>query len=558
MRRFLVTLTFVCAVAGLFAQNPVPSNSQPSENPASAACVVAGRVVTAAEGGPVKSARVALMPDHSRSHEQIYAATTDNDGQFTIKGIPPGRYRFLASHSGFVQQHYKAAPGESGPIFSLSAGEKVSGALFRLVAAVVITGRVSNEDGDPMQRVEVVALRRPSEEEMEDDDIRPRKVRMQSVGSAETDDRGQYRIFGLKPGEYYVRAEDAFRPHGGMVVDESYWMTRSLGSEYGAAYYPGVNQAAQAQVIPIKAGEEVQADVALRRVKTVDIAGRVIGPSGPVADTMVRLEPADRSDSDLDRSDNTDEKGNFHLRGVPEGTYYIVAYQRQENAAVFESRVRQKVEVMGENIESLTISLNTGTTIQGRIRIDGSSAVALDRVGLALSSVDEDGQMGGHGDVKKDGSFEIKSVYDGNYALHVWGLEGDAYVKSVRRGPDDLLDKGLQVEGGSSGKIEMVIGTDGAQLDGSVADDEGPVIGAQLRLVPDPLTPYNRFRVERATTDQLGHFSVTDIAPGKYRVTAKPMVSSESGSYKSEAQSITLSGNDHKTMQVKLEKQQEQ
>jgi hypothetical protein len=99
--------------------------------------------VTAAEGSPVKSARVALMPDHSRSHEQLYAATTDNDGQFTIKGIPPGRYRFLASHSGFVQQHYKAAPGESGPIFSLSAGEKVSDALFRLVAAAVITGRVS-------------------------------------------------------------------------------------------------------------------------------------------------------------------------------------------------------------------------------------------------------------------------------------------------------------------------------------------------------------------------------------------------------------------------------
>lgn len=456
-----------------------------------------------------------------------------------------------------MEQHYKAAPGESGPIFSLSAGEKVSDALFRLVAAAVITGRVSNEDGDPMQRVEVAALRRPSEEEMEEADIRPRKVRMQRVASAETDDRGQYRIFGLKPGEYYVRAEDVYRPYGGMIVDESYWMMRSLGSDYGTAYYPGVNQFAQAQVIPIKAGEEVQADVVLRRVKTVAIAGRVVGPSGPVAGTLVRLEPADRSDSDLDRSDNTDEKGNFHIRGVPEGTYYIVAYQKQENS-VFESRVRQKVEVMGENIDSLTVSLNAGTTIQGRIRIDGSGSVSLDSVGLMLSSVDEEGQMGGHGDAKKDGSFEIKSVYDGNYAVHVWGLDRDGYVKSLRRGPDDLLEKGLQVEGGSSGKIDIVIGTDGAQLDGSVADDDGPLIGARVLIVPDPPTQYNHMRMQRTSTDQLGHFSVTNIAPGKYKLTAKPMVLPESSSDKSEPQSITLSENDHKTVQLKLQKQQEQ
>ncbi len=558
MRRFLVVPGIVCAVAALFAQSPVPSNSPPSEDPASAPCVVAGRVVTAMEGNPLKSARVALTPEHSRSHTQIYAATTDNDGRFTIKDIPPGRYTFLASHSGFVTQHYKAAAGESGPIFTLNAGEKVSDALFRMTASAVITGRVNNEDGDPMQRVEVAALRRPSEEEMEDEDARPRKTRMHRVASAETDDRGQYRIFGLKPGEYYLRAEDTFRPQGGMVVDDSYWLNRSLGSEYASVYYPGATQVSQAQVIPVKAGEEVQADIAMHRVKTVHIAGRVIGTSGPAASTMVHLEAADLGDSDLNRGDTTDEKGNFLIRNVPEGTYYVVAFQRQENAPVFEARARQKIEVMGENIDSLTISLGGGATIQGRIRIDGTSAISMDRVGLMLSSVDEDGQMGGHADVKKDGSFEIKSVHDGNYAVDVWWPEREAYVKSVRRGPDDLLDKGLQVEGGSSGKIEIIIASDSAQLDGSVADDDGPIIGAQLRLIPDPSTLYNHIRIERATTDQLGHFSMTDVAPGKYKLTAKPMVSAESSSYKSEPLAVTLSENDHKTVQVKLQKQQEQ
>jgi len=115
----------------------------------------------------------------------------------------------------------------------------------------------------------------------------------------------------------------------------------------------------------------------------------------------------------------------------------------------------------------------------------------------------------------------------------------------------------LQVEGISSSRLEITIGSDGAKLDGSVIDDDGPVVGARVRLSPDPLTPYNHLRVQRTTTDQLGHFSVTDIAPGKYKLTAKPMQSSEKATYRAEPQAITLSENDRKTVEVKLEKPQE-
>ncbi len=556
MRRFLFVPAVLGITAALLAQSSVPSDSKLTEDPTSAPCAVTGRVVTATEGNPLKSARVSLIPEHTRSHNQVYATSSDADGHFILKDVPPGRYRFLAAHAGFVEQHYKAGINDTGPLFSLRSGEKVSNVLFRLVTAAVITGRVSNEDGDPMQRVEVVALRRPTEEEIEDIDApRMHKIQMEPIASAESDDRGQYRIFGLKPGEYFVKAEDSFRPPGGSVpVDENYWLTESLGSEYGSVYYPGATQVSQAQVVPIKAGEEAQADITMRRVKTIEIVGRVIGPTGPAANTFIRLEPADGGGSDFSRQDTTDEKGNFRLRNIPEGTYYILVYQRQEGTRVYESRARHKVEVTGDNIDALTISLSTGVTIQGRLKIEGSGSVALDRLRLALMPVEEDGQLGGHSEVKKDGSFEFNSVYDGSYAITVWGLERDAYVKSARRGPDDLFEKGVQVDGSSSGKIEVALSSDGAQLEGSVSDDDGPVIGARVRLVPDPLTPYNHLRIQRSTTDQLGHFSLTDIAPGKYKLSARPMASSETAAYKSEPQAIALSENDHKTTQIKLEK----
>jgi hypothetical protein len=97
-----------------------------------------------------------------------------------------------------------------------------------------------------------------------------RTRQLRAVSSAQTDDRGQYRIFGLKPGGYYIKASDAFEPDRNVSeVPESYWVQASLGSEYGTAYYPGVTQASQAQVVLVKPGDEAQADVFMQRARTV-------------------------------------------------------------------------------------------------------------------------------------------------------------------------------------------------------------------------------------------------------------------------------------------------
>src|SRR5262249_38661674 len=114
-------------------------------------------------------------------------------------------------------------------------------------------------------------------------------------------------------------------------------------SDLGSVYFPGVAQLSQAQVVPVKAGEEAQADIAMRRVKTVEIAGRVIGASGPAARTMVRFEPAALDQSDFSRDDTTDEKGNFRLRNIPGETYYVLAYQPDAENRVYEVQARQKV-----------------------------------------------------------------------------------------------------------------------------------------------------------------------------------------------------------------------
>ena len=112
-------------------------------------------------------------------------------------------------------------------------------------------------------------------------------------------------------------------------------------------------------------------------------------------------------------------------------------------------------------------------------------------------------------------------------------------------------------KGASTGKLEITLSSAGAQVEGSVSDDDGAVVGARVRVVPDPETAYNRFVSQSTNTDQAGHFSLSNLPPGKYRLLARSPVSSDGISYKSEPKGITLSENDHKTLSVKLIKPQD-
>jgi hypothetical protein len=330
----------------------------------------------------------------------------------------------------------------------------------------------------------------------------------------------------------------------------------TLGSEYAPLYYPGVVQVGQAQVVSVKPGGEVQADFSMQRIKTVEIAGRVIAPDGQAKRAWVNLEPSGEDDFGSRYDAIADENGNFRLKGIPPGTYAIVVYQPEEGND-YEAHARQKVEVGGENIESLTISVASSTNFQGQVTVAGPGSVTLDQIGVAFTPIDEDGPPSREARVKKDGSFEITLVRDGNYAIRAWGLEHEWYVKSARLGPDDILEKGLQVEKGTSGaRLEVVVSSASAQVDGSVTDGDQAMTGAHVRVTPDPETPFNRFRSVSARTDQTGHFSVAGLAPGSYRVTAWFRTSPGSDSLKSDPQLVTLSERDHKTVQLTVVKPQ--
>ena len=317
-------------------------------------------------------------------------------------------------------------------MLSLTSGQTVDEVIFRLMRAGVITGKVTDDAGKAMIGVSVSVLQKPSEEELEDALPHGKKLELTMASGGPTDDRGEYRMFNLKPGDYYVKATDTaerWGKEGTMDSDNNWWVRQETGSLFAPLYYPGVLQLDQAQAITLAAGDEVQADFAMRRIKTVEVAGKVIGPDGaPATDTYVSLEEAGMRDWGADLNSSVDSSGDFFIKGVPPGSYFISAQIREKDKHY---NPRQKIEVGESKIDSITLTQGAGATIRGKIRTTSGAPPPSGQRNVFLQAVNDD-ENGGFGwtEVNKDGTFEFNGIADGSYTLQTF-VEQGWFVKSV-------------------------------------------------------------------------------------------------------------------------------
>jgi protocatechuate 3,4-dioxygenase beta subunit len=555
----MIVRTFLASVTLLASALPLQAQGGKAQDKPHAPCRVSGRVVSALDGAALKSSRVTLIQEGVKSHPKVFGTTTDSDGLFEIKNVTAGRYNFIASHVGYVDRQYQAQGTDQGAVLSLQPGEDFHDALFRLIRAGVIAGRILDENGEPMANVAVSALRKPTATEKEEEGPRhSHKEELITSTGVLTDDRGEYRLFGLKPGDYYVKASESnefLLSFFTQDAETQRMVQEALGSEYVPLYYPGVVAFDQAQTVGVRAGEEIEADFNMRHVLAVEIAGKVIGPDGrPSSHAMLDLEQAGVDDNSFGEfTTNTDNNGEFSLKNVPPGSYVLTANEYEDQKFW---RARQKIEVGERKIDSIVLALGRGNTISGHVTFSGRASTSdPSRVFLSLTPAgDSDDANGGWAMVKKEGTFEFLDVPDGTYAIEINCRDSAWFPKSVRFGPEDVLEKGLQVEKGSTGgTLEIVMSSSSAQLEGAVTQKDKPAVAAQVRIHPDPETPFNHLRAKSTTTDQNGHFSILNLAPGKYKVTAKLETDAAAPAATAEAQTLTLHEGDHQSVQLTLE-----
>jgi protocatechuate 3,4-dioxygenase beta subunit len=590
---------------------------------------------------------------------------TDDEGKFVFTLLPAGRYTVNASKTGYVTIAYGAkGPGRAGTPIQLADGQKLETKAIAMPKGGVVTGIVLDENGEPAPGTTVRAMRQV---------IRTGEKRLESAGTDTTDDRGQYRIYGLLPGQFVVYAQPrnqgigglpssiaseieaavqqmaqmrgagqgperaAQAGRGGLVGEivgafgggrgeQSLQRLQQIDPEsqqatYAPVFFPGTTSPSNASRVDVVAGQErFGVDFQLQLTETSQIDGVVVSTEDAAPNgTQVTLVPKDSLPGlpGNTQSTRTGANGQFTFRNVLPGQYSVVA--RGQVRAPVSARAETEVaaggrggragrgsggappEVLwaladltvdGRDQTGVSLQLQRGMTISGRIAFDGQSAPPTDltraRVNLTPVGV-QDVDFGGipPAIVDANGRFTMTGVPPGRYSLRGTigggggGRGGGAVPTSAQAagatqpataswqlassmaGGRDSLDFPLVIGPGTSvTDVVLTFADKSTELTGTLQDAAGAATSDYSIIVFPSDRQYwqpqsRRIQSVRPGTD--GRFTIRNLPPGAYSIVAVTDV--EPGEWydpeflsqlAAAAMRVTLSEGEKKTQDIRI------
>jgi hypothetical protein len=451
-----------------------------------------GRVVDAGSGEPIRKAAVILRtgPDGG------VAAYTNAQGIFRFENLDSGAYTATASRDGYVADR-KAPP----TVVTIQPDKTESEITLKLVRTGAISGRVIDADGDPAARASV--------------SFGPLTGTL-SLGPTSTNDRGEYRAFGIPPGKYRVVVA-----WSSSIEAPSPTPVRLASGEeqtYRPTWYPGTPDRKQAAVVEVTSGADLQGiDIQLVRSHAVRLRGRVIGLSTAA---FVNLRAVDPSTRNGGMAVIQGPPGAFEIAAVLPGEYELEVNGLGANGQG--PSTNKRITVGESDIEGIELTIGTPQQVTGRLIPPKDRP--LSPGWMVFLSRREENRGVVSANVAADGSFHLEAVPPGDYEVSAGRFSADAdpdtYVSAVREGDEDIRDKGLHVGDGAPAPISVLLAADGSAIDLSVVDDKGaPVPDTSLMLLPDHPHGNEGFD-QRCRTDARGTCTAHGIAPGEYHAFA--------------------------------------
>lgn len=466
-------------------------------------------------------------------------AVTDAAGVFTFPEVPPGSWGIRAERGGFAQSTQRTR----FQTIQVTSGQETTGTVLKLAPQGVITGRIVDEDGDPMLRLVIQPLRETWQ--------RGRRV-LSPASMAQTNDLGEYRIHGLVPGRYYLAA----------VTNRPVTSARSAragsNSGYATLYYPGVTDVSQAQVIELAPGQEIRADLQFQPVTTFRVRGHVAGePGSRRGIAVVAIDDSVNSPGLMGRGYTTvREDGSFEVAGLVPGSYTLVATRLNGSG----DRARVPLQIGNSHVENVVLQLQPPVELAASVRIEGEQPADTSTVRLSFQQERSTPLDAGAGAARKaDGKPSVYLVPTGRVRADVQNLPEGTYVKSIRAGSADVTNSFFDVSAGA-GPVEVVLARGAGRASGTVQTADGKIPeSALVVMAPDGPSRNQYWNLKTATTDSSGNFSVANLAPGAYTVYTFP----ESGNgawqnpdylkqHDSDATPVKIGENGSETLALKL------
>jgi hypothetical protein len=511
--------------------------AEPQRNTDSVASIE-GIVVRAGTGAPISGATVELTGiaprtvdgsstvgrgfisvnvEESASNGGVlsYQATTGNDGKFAIRNIRPGtEYHLVAMRfpDYLPAQYGQRVPAVSGRPILLAQGDHLPGLRIEMTPAGTISGQVVNDRGQGVRNV-IVELRRPWYLEGWRLLLGWNELigRVQGVGktnragTVQTNGRGEFRFSGLAPAQYYIRTG---------FMDEG-----------------------TAKPINLRAGAIVSdLKLVIPDSGPWHVSGAIVDASGaPVMQAELSIIRSDvpplyqRASVDEARVRN----GAFDVEVPVPGRYVLIARAAGRDSTLHGFR---EIEVREVDLRNLRIPVASDFSISGTVDVEGNRAAAESiRNALLVNLYPTSPETPLLDPVKPSrstGSFTLEDVAVGDYRVEVLpvltvpptvlvppALE-NVFVKSIRLNGRDILNVGFQADGPVRGSIQIVLSLNGGTVEGRVLDDEKPVPNVIAVIVPSAARRRRGDLYKYVLTDDSGHFRITGVAPGDYKLFA--------------------------------------
>jgi hypothetical protein len=489
-----------------------PSSSSTDNTPALKPGSAEGVVINSVTGQPLKKANVTLRSPRGFA----YAGVTDAAGHFLIENIEPGSYQAMAASDGFIPDQMFRRSALTSALVTVAEEQHVKNVTVKLIPLGLVSGHVLDEDGEPIAGANVAAQRYV---------YNSGRKQLNPAGYANSNDLGEFQMLDLQPGRYYFqvtfyRQQPTIPGHViGKGADETYPIT----------YYPNVLDVAQASSLEVTGGAQLNnIDFRLHKIRSYHVRGKLLDATGQVAQrTSVQLLPAG-SGSFSRMFGVVQQDGSFDIGGVASGAY-IAWCQRSEGGASVSAR--KSINVGDQDVDGVLLTLAPGFDVSGSIQVEGTAAAVAPspdgtqkapqpmRVQIMLQQLERIGQSP-RAPVENDGTFVLHNVAAGVYQLTVMGGPGK-YLKTIRFGDREVPSAEIDLTQQSGGSLNLVFGTDGGQIDGTVQNKNGDAAaGIFVTVTPREEYEGRRDLFKQATTDQSGHFHVADVAPGNYKVFA--------------------------------------
>jgi hypothetical protein len=488
-----------------------PVEPQAPHAPPVATASLAGRVVDAGTHAPLSRARVTLT---SPAISEPRIALSGRDGTYSFRNLPAGAYSVVVTRTGYAPQQYGERRTEAPLTVPVAAGQNVTGIDVSLQRAGVIVGQILDEDNVPFAGAIVDAVISRTERG---------QPTLLSVSRTESDDRGEFRLIGLAPGQYYVTA---FDPAYLNVGDE----TGPLS--YTPTYYPGVVFVDQATRVTVTPGAEPSSKIvfSLKIVRPARVSGQLstLDRRQLISGAVIMSPVHGEASAAVPTRDVTIlPDGTFSFRNVPPGRYQIRARgEIDPNGVSLFSTFSITVE--GHDVSNLDMTLVPGASVEGTLTVEATSTPKpLTFDGIRVRAPFADGTSFGDaptGDVRIDGSYRIRGLMPGSHYVTIEGLPYPWVLKSVVYRGRDITDASIEVESRQALKDVRVTITDAAsEITGVVRDERGqPAPDALVMFIPTARHFWTRTsrRFGLLRTDAAGRFRIRGLPSGEYHAVA--------------------------------------